>query len=690
MSTIKLQEAKERVDDLRKQIEHHSFCYYVLERPEVSDAEFDELYRELQNLESKFPELIDSDSPTQKVGGIPSTEFRQVTHRLPMRSLSNAMSFEDLDRWQERLLKAIEDLDDPQKYSSAKLKYVCELKIDGLSVALTYKNGVLVEGATRGNGEVGEDVTLNIKTIADLPHKLKRSKNFVLPEHLEVRGEVYMPVSGFLTLNKELEEEGDLPFANPRNAASGALRQKNPKVTAKRKLAMFAYFAYVLEPNGAEPQSHADTLTYLEELGFPVNPHRQLANNLEEVKQFCHHWQEARHQLNYQTDGIVIKIDDRNLWQELGATSHSPRWAIAFKYPPEEAQTILEEISFEVGRTGAVTPLACLKPVKLAGTTVKRASLHNRDQIERLDVRPGDTIVVRKAGEIIPEIIAVDTSKRSLESKPFIYPNQCPVCQTTLVSEGEEVAVRCPNTYGCPAQKQRRLQHFVSREAMDIDGFGEMLAGKMLELNLVQDAGDIFALDVQKLEQLPSFKEKSINNLLQAIEKAKTRPLNNLIYALGIRHVGANVAELLVGRFNSIDDLDTASIEDIAAIEGIGTKIAESIKEFFAHAENRALLEKLREYGVSMKSEEAPKLNLPQILEGKVFVLTGTLETLDRLEAEKLIKAHGGKTTSSVSKKTSYVLAGLNPGSKLDKARELGITIISEAEFKALLQGGNQ
>ncbi|HEY9870053.1 MAG TPA: NAD-dependent DNA ligase LigA [Candidatus Obscuribacterales bacterium] len=669
--------ARERIDELRREVEHHNFCYYVLDRPEISDAEYDELFRELARLEEAFPDLVTPDSPTQKVGAAPSTDFKPVKHRTPLMSLSNAMSFDELERWEERLLRTLDWA------SAEKLSYVCELKIDGLSIALTYEKGRFVQGATRGNGEVGEDVTHNLRTIPNLPQQLKPLEHGKVPELLEVRGEVYMPVSSFQSLNAELAEAGKPTFANPRNAASGSVRQKDPRVTAHRKLSLWAYFAYCDPPLAA---THWQTLERMAELGFPVDPHRRLAKKLDDVKEFCNYWGPRRFDLDYQTDGVVVKVDDRSLWDGLGATAHSPRWAIAFKYPPEEAETRVEDVLFDVGRTGAVTPVARLTPVKLAGTTVKRASLHNAEQIKRLDVRIGDTVVVRKAGEIIPEVLCVKLEKRRPGSQPLEYPKQCPYCSTPLERFGTEVALRCPNTYGCPAQGRRRLEHWVGRDAMDIDGMGEALIKQLLDAGLVKDPADIYSLSEEKLLRLERMGKKSAQNVLSAIESSRSRPLANLIFALGIRHVGASAAELLADRFGSLDALAAASAEELEQVEGIGPTIAEQVVEFFNHPENQALIKRLKKAGITMAEQRQAAPSLPQTLAGKTFVLTGTLASMERSEAEKLIKARGGKAASSVSKKTDYVIVGANPGSKLARAQELGIKIVDEGEFLRLIE----
>ena len=695
-------DVRETIEKLRKEVEHHRFQYYVLDRPEITDAEFDVIFHQLEKLEKEHPEYFSADSPTQKVGAAPSTEFLQVKHRIPLLSLANAMSDEDLDKWEERLGRGLE-LDEKQL---RELRYVCELKIDGLSIALTYKDGQFVEGATRGNGEVGEDVTHNLKTIASLPKQLQaQAKTYSggvlkVPDRLEVRGEVYMPVSSFTALNEALVDEGDAAFANPRNAASGSLRQKSPRETAKRKLSVFVYQAFVTDKEMVDPPNHFSELELLNLLGFPTEKNSKVAVGMDEVKAFCRDIDNRRHSFDYQTDGVVVKLDKRSLWNALGATSHSPRWAIAFKYPPEEAETLLEDIQFDVGRTGAVTPVAILKPVKLAGTTVKRASLHNADQIRRLDVRVGDTVVVRKAGEIIPEVLSVKLDKRKPESVAFQYPTTCPVCGHALEREGDEVAFRCPNTYGCPTQTKRRIEHFASRDAMDIEGVGEVLVDLLVDQGLIKDVADLYRLDAEKLKQLKwkdkktgeGGKEKQgvkwIENVLSALVDSKTRPFANFIHALGIRHIGTSGAELLADRFTSVDQLASATQEHILAIDGMGPAIAKSVVEFFQNDLTRQLIQDLRSLGVQMQVSESEidaRNAIEKTLTGKTFVLTGTMETLDRVQAEKMIKERGGKASGSVSKKTDYVVAGASAGSKLAKAQELGITVLDEAQFKEMM-----
>ena len=663
--------ARRRMEELIRQVEHHRFYYYVLDRPEITDAEFDRLFRELLQLEKEFPELALPTSPTQRVGAPPSTDFRQVRHGIPLLSLSNAMSVEDLRRWQQRLLrelrqdfgvpveraaergeKGLDILTDDDQSRVSGLKYVCELKIDGLSIALTYANGNLVEGATRGNGEVGEDVTLNLRTIAGLPQKLQPlsiqpdGTPTKMPDLVEVRGEVYLPVSSFNALNSALAQAGEPLFANPRNAASGSLRQKDPRKTAKRNLSFWAYLVYVTDSKIKQPQSHFDGLNLLRQMGFPVEPNCVRVQSMKEVENYCRSWSIKRHELDYQTDGVVIKVDDRNLWKEVGFTAHSPRWAIAFKYPPEEEETILTDIELDVGRTGAVTPTAVLSPVKLAGTIVQRASLHNADQIKRLDARIGDTVVVRKAGEIIPEVISVKLEKRPLSAQPFLFPAHCPVCNSTLERTGTEVVYRCPNVSGCRSQIERRIEHWVCRDAMDVDGMGEVLIAQLISQGLVKRASDLYRLEESDLLKLERMGKKSARNLVAALNVSKKRPLANLIFALGIRHVGMSCAEILAERFWSIDQLAGTPSEEIAKLEGFGPAISMAVVEYFSNSDNKQLIQDLAQLGVRLERNmdvEGQKEQAPQTLAGKIFVLTGQLEAMEREEAEKVLRQEAVK-----------------------------------------------
>lgn len=671
-----------RTEELRREIEHHRFLYYIQDAPEISDADFDKLYRELQELETRYPDLIVPGSPTQTVGYQPSTDFKQMKHRVPMLSLANAMGDEDLDKWYDRLVKQLDMPADEQK----PIDFVCELKIDGLSIALTYENGKFTQGATRGNGEIGEDVTLNLRTVAGLPRELKPADGFKIPKLLEVRGEVYMPVSSFNQLNSALEEDGDQRFANPRNAAAGSLRQKDPRNTAKRKLSLWTYNAYVTDPEVPEPSTHDEVLRLLQGLGLPVNPNHAVVSGIEQVKAFCADWAEKRHGLDYQTDGAVIKVNHRAMRDQLGSTAHSPRWAIAYKYPPDEAETTVEDVEYDVGRTGAVTPVACLKPVKLAGTTVKRASLHNFDQVRRLDVRVGDTVVVRKAGEIIPEVLRVIEAKRPPNANPIQEPQGCPICSGKLERQPNEVVLRCLNN-SCPAQVQRRLTHWVGRDAMDIEGLGEVLVKQLVESGRVKDPSDLYLLTPEILTSLERMGKKSAEKLVNNIEASKNRPQASLIYALGIRHIGVRMAEILAERFGGLKDLFGADQTQLEQIEGVGPQIAAAVVQYLQQEENIELINRLEQHGIKMHvdpSEAAPALE--QTLTGKTIVITGTL-SMDRSDAEKQIKLRGGKPTSSVSKKTDYVVAGASAGSKLQKAQELGITVLDEDQFKRLLAG---
>jgi DNA ligase (NAD+) len=511
-------------------------------------------------------------------------------------------------------------------------------------------------------------------------------KDKKIPALLEVRGEVYMPKESFAALNAELEAQGEPLFANPRNAASGGLRQKDPRQTAKRHLAFFAYFAYVTDKNIKEPVGHYDTLSFLQDLGFTVEPNRFLAPDIKSVLKYCDQWDQERHNLSYQTDGVVIKVDDRKLWSALGTTAHSPRWAVAYKYPPEEAESIIEAVRFEVGRTGTVTPVAWLKPVLLAGSTVKRASLHNADQIKRLDARVDDTIIVRKAGDVIPEIVRVKLEHRPANSKPLHYPLHCPSCKSILEKVEDEVALRCMNTYGCPAQLERRLEHWVARDAMDVEGIGESLIKQLLTANLIHSVADLYHLKKEDLLSLERMGEKSAENVLSALKASKQRPLGNLIFALGIRHVGLNMAEKLAESFLSLSKLVNASSEEITGIEGIGPAISQSVHEYFSQPENKQLVDNLKKIGIKMSISDQEARPVSSVWAGQTFVLTGTLQNMERTEAEKAIKKLGGKPSSSVSKKTNYLVFGENPGSKLLKAQELGITIIDESKFLNMLK----
>jgi len=657
--------AKLRVEELRDQINYHAYRYYVLDDPEISDAEYDELVRELRELEERYPELVTPDSPTQRVGVTPADLFAPVEHRAPMLSLDNAFSPEELKAWATRVEKA---LGEP-------VTYACELKIDGVAVALTYEHGRLVRGATRGDGRVGEDITANVRTVRTVPPRLLVKDP---PAVLEVRGEIYLPVRAFEELNEELTAAGGRPFANPRNAAAGSLRQKDPKVTASRPLALWVHsFGYA---EGIEFASHSGFLAWCREAGLPVPPTSETRPDLDGVLDYVGYWQEHRHDVDWEIDGVVVKVDSIAQQRELGATSHAPRWAIAYKFPPEERTTLLRRIDVHTGRTGKVTPFAVLEPVVVGGVTVTYATLHNEDEVRRKDVREGDTVIVRRAGDVIPEIVGPVLSKRPKGAKPWRFPETCPSCGTRLVRPEGEADWRCPNT-ACPSRNVEWLFSFASRGAMDIEGLGYMTVLQLLERGLVKDPGDIYRLTAEDLAGLEGFAEKSVANLLEAIERSKDRPLWRLLVGLNIRHVGEHVAQVLARAFGSIDALARASVEEIDAVPEIGPAIARSVYEWFHDPANLALLEKLRAAGVRM-AEEAPAGPVEEgPLAGKTVVLTGTLPSLSREEATRLAQEAGARVASSVSRKTDFVVAGENPGSKLAKALELGVEVIDEEEF---------
>lgn len=675
MASGSLFEIPERINKLREQINYHNYLYYIKDTPEISDAEFDRLFKELRELEKNYPQLITPDSPTQRVGAVASEGFKQVQHRFRLYSLDNANSEEELLEWYKRTAKSFS--------SGEKMEFVCELKIDGLAIALTYENRHFVRGATRGDGVTGEDITRNLKTIKSIPLKLFPLDE-AAPELIEARGEVFMPKASFEKLNEKRRELSEPEFANPRNAGSGSVRQLDPKITAERDLDIFVYGGVILGLKGALPKGHWDLLGMFSKLGFKTNPASKLCANISEVIDFCKYWDKERIKLPYATDGVVVKINDLTKHDELGYTARSPRWAVAFKFPPEEVLTTLLEVEFSVGRTGAITPIAHLEPVKLAGTTVARASLHNADEIQRLGLRLEDRVYVKKAAEIIPKVIGVDLNSRKPDSIPVEFPQYCPSCGTPLERKEGEVINYCPNTIGCKAQLKGRIEHWVSREAMDIEGVGESLIDKFVENKLIKDPSDLYTLTMQDILALERMAEKSANNIINAIQESKNRPLKRLINALGIRFVGKETAETLSNNIRSLDSLKQASFEHLSSIEGVGEKIAQSIISYFNNPDTLNMVEKLKQYGV--KTEEATEeYGGEKPLEGMSFVLTGTLSSMDRNKASELIKKYGGKTSGSVSKKTSYVIAGENPGSKYDKAVNLGVKIIDEDEFIKLL-----
>jgi DNA ligase (NAD+) len=663
-------EAKLRVEELRAEIEHHRYRYHVLDDPEVADAEYDELMRELRELEQRFPELQTSDSPTVTVGGAPADLFAPVTHRAPMLSLDNVFSFEELDAWAARIERVVGD----------EARYACELKIDGVACALTYERGRLVRAATRGDGRVGEDITSNVRTVEGIPRTLAIDDP---PEVIEIRGEMYFPVSAFEELNRRLLDAGGRAFANPRNAAAGSLRQKDAKITASRPLRLWVHsFGYA---EGVSFDSHLGFLDWAAKAGLPVAPTTEARDSIDGVRAFVKHWEANRHSVDWEIDGIVIKVDQTDLRNELGATGHAPRWAIAYKFPPEERTALLERIDVHTGRTGKVTPFAVLEPVFVGGVTITTATLHNEDEVRRKDVRPGDTVIVRRAGDVIPEIVGPVLSKRKKGARRWSMPKQCPSCGTPLVRAEGEVDHRCPNKRGCPSQGIEWLFHFAGRGAMDIEHLGYMTVMRLLEAGLIEDPADIYALDAEKLSQLPGFKDKAISNVLEQVEASKDRPIWRLLVGLNIRHVGTHVAQVLARAFGSIDAIAAASEDEIDAVPEIGPEIAASVRGWFDDEDNLALIEKLRAAGVRMADERSGD-ERERPLDGSSIVITGTLPGMSREEATELAQAAGARVASSVSKKTSFVVAGENPGSKLAKAETLGVEVIDEDEYRRRLE----
>jgi DNA ligase (NAD+) len=678
----------ERIEELRALVRHHEYRYYVLDSPEISDADYDALFRELQDLEAAHPELITPDSPTQRVGGEPLAGFTQVRHGEPMLSLANAKDEEELRVWHTRVVKLAGDTGaEPEE-----LRFVLEPKIDGLAVSLRYEDGRLAVGATRGNGEIGEDVTSNLRTIATVPLALLPGQQSP-PPLVEVRGEVYLPLAAFAQLNEQRIAAGEATFANPRNAAAGSLRQLDPRVTASRPLSAWFYGVGYVE--GREFTRHSEVLEWLRGAGFRVNPNTQVVATVEEIVAGCREWQERRDRLDYDIDGVVIKLDDRRLQAALGAVGRDPRWAVAYKFAPTTAQTRLVKIHVNVGRTGVLNPWAELEPVEVGGVTVERATLHNEDDIHRKDLREGDVVILQRAGDVIPQVVAPLTDLRTGNEKPFSMPAECPACGTPVVRVPGEVAVRCPNP-DCPGKRAEAVKHFVSRGAMDIDGVGDKLVDRLLALGLIRDGADLYRLEAGTLAGLERLGEKSAANITAAVEASKKRPLARVLFALGIPHVGGENAELLVRRFGSLAALQEASAEEIAETPGIGPVIAESVREYFRDPRNLDLIARLEEAGVTMAAPAAGAgsagagagsgaIGAPGPLTGKTLVLTGTLPSLSRQEATDLIVAAGGRVTGSVSAKTDYVVVGEEAGSKLAKARELGIVLLDEEGLRELL-----
>ncbi|SHF09074.1 DNA ligase (NAD+) [Desulforamulus putei DSM 12395] len=661
-------EIKARVEELRREIDHHNYLYYVLDKPGITDAQYDQLMQQLIQLEAAHPELITPDSPTQRVGGQVQQGFQAVPHRVPMLSLGNAFGEADLREFDRRVRTNL---------PGEEVEYVVELKIDGLAVSLWYENGLLVRGATRGNGEYGEDITANLRTVKAIPLRLKEDVPF-----LEVRGEAYMPKDSFVRLNEAREEAGEPLFANPRNAAAGSLRQLDPGVTASRNLSIFMYAIGHLE--GPGPRSHAAALAWLKQLGFRVNQHYKVCQDISQVIDYCAKWHEKRFDLPYAIDGLVIKVNSLDQQQRLGATLKSPRWAIAYKFPAEQAVSTIKDIILRVGRTGVLTPTAILEPVQLAGTTVSRATLHNEDIIRQKDIRIGDKALIQKAGDIIPEVLQVFPEQRTGEERVFAMPATCPECDAPVVRVPGEAAHRCTNR-NCPAIFREGIIHFVSRGAMDITGLGESIVTQLIKAGLVKDPADLYSLRYEDLIKLERMGARSSQNLLDAIEASKNNSLARLLFALGIRHVGERAAKILARQFGSMQALMAATVEDLTVIPEIGPKIAESVVDYFSRPDNRRLVERLARAGVNMQENKGQPDPANQPLAGKTFVVTGTLGAFSRQEAQEAIEKLGGKVSSSVSKKTDYVVVGENPGSKYDKARQLGIPILKEEEFIALL-----
>ncbi|MFB4168586.1 NAD-dependent DNA ligase LigA [Virgibacillus sp. JSM 102003] len=663
-------QAQKRINELTEVLHQYNHEYHVLDNPSVSDAEYDQKMQELRNLEEEFPELISPESPTQRIGGEPLDAFQKVQHNVPMLSLGNAFNASDLRDFARRASQGTDET----------IAYVCELKIDGLAISLLYEDGRFVRGATRGDGTIGEDITSNLKTIGSIPLTIKEK------ETIEVRGEAFMPHKSFIALNNERNEKEEEPFANPRNAAAGSLRQLDPKIAAKRNLDIFLYG--VGEWDAGTLESHSERLDYLKKLGFKTNPEWKKCETIDEVIEYVEHWENERPNLNYEIDGIVVKVDNLTQQEELGFTAKSPRWAIAYKFPAEEAVTTLHNIELSVGRTGVITPTAILEPVKVAGTTVKRASLHNEDLIREKDIRIGDTVVIKKAGDIIPEVIRAVADKRTGHEQEFHMPDECLACGSELVRLEEEVALRCINP-NCPAQLKEGLIHFVSRNAMNIDGLGEKVIIQLFQEELIQTIADLYRLERADLLELERMGEKSVDNLLKAIEASKDNSLERLLFGLGIRFVGSKAAKTLAAHFETMEGLQQATFDDIIEINEMGEVMADSIVRYFAEEEVNDLLRELNTLGVNMEYKGPKKQDIAEDtpFSGKTVVLTGKMELFTRSDAKSAIEQLGGSVTGSVSKKTDIVIAGEDAGSKLEKAQKLDITIWNEQQLKDVLDG---
>ena len=654
-----------RLNELKDQIREHDYNYYVLNQSLISDAQYDELLQTVRGIEEDYPELITNDSPTQRVGGEATDQFEQVTHSIPMLSLSNTFDYTGLEEWQKRASNIIDSTD---------LIFSAELKIDGLAISLIYENGTFVRGSTRGNGLIGEDVTHNLKTIRSIPLSLNQD----LPGHLEVRGEVYMPLNAFNAINQQRSEQDEPLLANPRNAASGSIRQLDPRITASRKLDIWIYS--LTEYSNTTFTGHHQGLEWLKELGFKTNPTTSICTSLQEVQQYYEYWMNHRSELGYDIDGIVIKVDSIELQNTLGFVGREPRWAIAYKFPAEQTNTKLISIGLNVGRTGSINPFAILEPVNIGGVTVTNASLHNEEDINRKDIRVGDIVIIERAGDVIPHIIGPVTETRTGKEVPFRMPELCPQCEFPIIKE--DSTHRCSNS-SCPAVFLESIRHFVSKNALDIEGLGEKWCASLISNNMIQKLSDIYKLNISELSTLDRMGEVLASKLVANIEDSKSRPLDRVIFGLGILHVGSEIATLLAQTYGSLQNLSEASLDHLLAIDGIGPKIAQSIKDYFTVESNKTLIYELEKLGLNMNSEV--KSISSNAFTGLTFVITGTLHNLTRKDTEELIKTNGGKVTNSVTSKTSYLITGDSPGSKLTKAQEIGTTVLTESEFLALM-----
>tara|TARA_B100001123_G_scaffold191922_1_gene218982 strand:+ start:557 stop:2542 length:1986 start_codon:yes stop_codon:yes gene_type:complete len=654
-----------RLNELKDQIREHDYNYYVLNQSLISDAQYDELLQTVRGIEEDYPELITNDSPTQRVGGEATDQFEQVTHSIPMLSLSNTFDYTGLEEWQKRAANIIDSTD---------LIFSAELKIDGLAISLIYENGTFVRGSTRGNGLIGEDVTHNLKTIRSIPLSLNQD----LPGHLEVRGEVYMPLNAFNAINQQRSEQDEPLLANPRNAASGSIRQLDPRITASRKLDIWIYS--LTEYSNTTFTGHHQGLEWLKELGFKTNPTSSICTSLQEVQQYYEYWMNHRSELGYDIDGIVIKVDSIELQNTLGFVGREPRWAIAYKFPAEQTNTKLISIGLNVGRTGSINPFAILEPVNIGGVTVTNASLHNEEDINRKDIRVGDIVIIERAGDVIPHIIGPVTETRTGKEVPFRMPELCPQCESPIIKE--DSTHRCSNS-SCPAVFLESIRHFVSKNALDIEGLGEKWCASLISNNMIQKLSDIYKLNISELSTMDRMGEVLASKLVANIEESKSRPLDRIIFGLGILHVGSEIATLLAQTYGSLQNLSEASLDDLLAIDGIGPKIAQSIKDYFNVESNKSLIYELEKLGLNMNSEV--KSISSNVFTGLTFVITGTLHNLTRKDTEELIKTNGGKVTNSVTSNTSYLITGDSPGSKLTKAQEIGTTVLTESEFLALM-----